>query len=74
MTINHFSCARLTTNLTLLIFILFTLGVIFWTSDEFLDWNILPDWIDSYAQLIIVIVGIFAFLLVASTLLCSLMV
>jgi hypothetical protein len=74
MKINHLLCARLTTNLTLFVFILFALGVMLWTSDEFLNWNILPDWIDKYAQLIIVIFGIFAFLLVVSSLLCSLMV
>jgi uncharacterized membrane protein len=74
MKINHFICARLSTNLTLLIFVLFALGIILWTSDEFLGWDILPDWIDNYAQLIIVVVGIFAFLLVVSSLLCSLMV
>lgn len=74
MKMNYFLISRLTTNLTLFIFLLFAAGVILWTSDEFLDWDLLPDWIDNYAQLIIVIFGVFAFLLVLSSLLSSLAV
>jgi len=71
MKINYLLVSRLTTNLTLLIFMLFAAGFILWTSDEFLNWDILPDWIDNYAQLIIVIFGFFAFLLGLSSLLSS---
>ncbi|HEW98006.1 MAG: hypothetical protein DRR16_27375 [Candidatus Parabeggiatoa sp. nov. 3] len=74
MKINYLLVSRLTTNLTLLIFMLFAAGFILWTSDEFLNWDILPDWIDNYAQLIIVIFGFFAFLLGLSSLLSSLAV
>ncbi|MDM8560501.1 hypothetical protein [Candidatus Parabeggiatoa sp. HSG14] len=74
MKINYLLISRLTTNLTLFVFILFAAGIILWTSDEFLDWDILPNWIDNYAQLIIVIFGFFAVLLVLSSLLSSLAV
>jgi len=74
MKINYLFVSRLTTNLTLFVFMLFAAGFILWTSDEFLKWDILPDWIDNYAQLIIVIFGFFAFLLVLSSLLSSLAV
>ena len=74
MKINYLLVSRLTTNLTLLVFMLFAAGFILWTSDEFLNWDILPDWIDNYAQLIIVIFGFFAFLLGLSSLLSSLAV
>jgi len=52
MKIKHLSLARFTTNLTLLFFVLFALGFVLWMSDEFLKWNILPDWIDKYAELL----------------------
>jgi hypothetical protein len=72
--INHLVCARFATNLTLFVFTLFILGVILSTVDLFLKWDILPDWIQNYAQLLIIIFGIIACLLVVSSLLCSLMV
>jgi len=74
MKIKHLSLARFTTNLTLLFFVLFALGFVLWMSDEFLKWNILPDWIDKYAELLILIFGFFAFLLVVSSFLCHFMV
>jgi hypothetical protein len=72
--INHLLCARLATNLTLFVFTLFILGVVLSTADLFLDWDILPDGIQRYAELAIVIFGIVASLLVVSSFLCSLMV
>ncbi len=74
MKINHLVCARFATNLTLFVFTLFILGVILSTVDLFLNWDILPDWIQNYTQLLIIIFGIIACLLVVSSLLCSLMV
>lgn len=72
--INHLLCARLATNLTLFVFTLFILGVVLSTADLFLDWDILPNGIQRYAELLIVIFGIVASLLVVSSFLCSLMV
>jgi len=72
--INHLVCARLATNLTLFVFTLFILGVVFATADTFLDWDILPSGIQKYAELLIAIFGIIASLLVVSSFLCSLMV
>ncbi len=71
MKINHLLCARLATNLTLLVFTLFILGIALWLTDSILGWDILPHGIEQYAQLFILMFGVFACLLVVSSLLCS---
>ncbi len=74
MSWNHRYILRVATNLALCIFALFALGGTLWMVDEFLDWNILPDWIDRYVQAIVLMVGAAAGLAIATSLLCSVVV
>jgi len=59
MHFNYLRLAKISTNLTLLTFLIFALGLIFATADSVLDWDILPDLIERYAQLILTTFGIF---------------
>lgn len=71
MVLNHRYAMRVATDLALGLFMVFAAGAVLWMADEFLNWNVLPDWIDRYAQLIVVLFGIAAALAVATSLLCS---
>lgn len=68
---NHRRALRTTTDTALTIFGVMTLGVILWTSDEVLGWNILPDWIDKYAQLIVILLSVLAGFAVVMSLMAS---
>ncbi len=71
MAINYRYTLRFSTDLALYLFLFFAAGALLWTADEFLNWNVLPDWIDKYAQLIIILFGIAVGLCVCSCLLSS---
>lgn len=72
MAINYRYSLRTATDIALGLFVLFAAGGLLWTADEFLRWNLLPDWIDKYAQVIIIVLGASAGLAVATTLLSAL--
>jgi len=72
MRLNYLRLTRISTNLTLLTFLGFVVGLIFTIADEVLDWDILPDLIEKYAQLIVVSFGIFSSLFIISSIVCSL--
>jgi hypothetical protein len=71
---NHRRALRATTDATLTIFLVMAIGVILWTTDEVLNWNILPDWIDKYAQLLVIILSTLAGLAGVMSVVCSLAV
>lgn len=72
MRLNYLRLTKISTNLTLLTFFLFGLGLIFSVADEMLDWDILPDVIEKYAHLIIISFGIFVSFFIVSSVICSL--
>jgi len=71
MHFNYLRLAKISTNLTLLTFLIFALGLIFATADSVLDWDILPDLIERYAQLILTTFGIFVSLFIITSVVCS---
>ena len=71
MGLNHRYILRVVTDGALVLFVMSAVGAVLWVTDEFLGWNILPDWIDKYAQLIIVLFGAATGLAVGASLLCS---
>lgn len=68
---NHRRALRTATDIGLTVFLIMIVGVVLWTTDEFLDWNILPDWIDKFAQVIVVVLGILAGFSVVISVMCS---
>ena len=68
---NHRRALRASTDTGLIIFLIMIVGVVLWTTDEVLDWNILPDWIDKYAQLLVIILSILAAFAVVISIMCS---
>jgi hypothetical protein len=68
---NHRRALRASTNTGLTIFLITIVGVVLWTTDEVLGWNILPDWIDKYAQVLVIVVSILAGFSVVISLMCS---
>jgi hypothetical protein len=68
---NHRRALRASTDTGLIIFLIMIVGVVLWTTDEVLDWNILPDWIDKYAQLLVIILSILAAFAVVISVMCS---
>ncbi len=71
---NHRRALRAATDAGLTIFLIMIVGVILWTSDEVLNWNILPDWVDKYAQLLLIILSILAGFAVVISVMCSIAV
>ncbi|WP_309720493.1 hypothetical protein [Armatimonas sp.] len=71
---NHRRALKYTTDFGLGIFLFTILGVILWTTDEVLGWNILPDWLDHYAQLLVMVLAILAAFSVVISIMCSLAV
>jgi uncharacterized membrane protein YccC len=71
MGFDHRNILRLSTDFAIGLFLLFALGSTVWVADEFLGWNLLPDWIDKYAQAIVVVFGVAAGLAVGTSALCS---
>jgi hypothetical protein len=53
MQLNYLRLTKISTNLTLLTFFLFGLGLILSIADDILDWDILPDVVEKYAQSLI---------------------
>lgn len=72
MSINYLRLTKIATNLTLFTFLIFAIGLTFSIIDELLDWDILPDLIEKYAQLIIISFGVFSTLFIVSSLVCGL--
>jgi hypothetical protein len=68
---NHRRALRASTDTGLTIFVIMIVGVVLWTTDEVLGWNILPDWIDKYAQLLVMILSILAAFAVVISIMCS---
>jgi len=68
---NHHRALRASTDTGLTIFLIMIVGVVLWTTDEMLGWNLLPDWIDKYAQLLVIIFSILAAFAVVISVMCS---
>lgn len=71
MKLNHRFFLRIATDTTLYIIIFFGIGSILWTMDIYLDWDIMPDFIDKYLKLIVIVVGIAAGLSIITCVICS---
>lgn len=71
---NHRRALRLSTDAGLIIFLLMAVGVVLWITDVVLGWNLLPDWIDRYAELIVIICSLLAAFAVVMSVMCSLVV
>ncbi len=52
---NYRRALRASTDTGLAVFALMIVGVVLWTTDEVLNWNILPDWIDAYARVLVIV-------------------
>ncbi len=72
MGFNHRFALRLTTDMALAVFLFYTIGLVLWVIDTVLNWNILPDWIDQYAQVIILVFGVLALMFVIASMMLSL--
>lgn len=48
-----------------------TAGVVLWITDEVLGWDLFPDWIGRYAQLIVIVLSVLAASAVVTSLICS---
>jgi hypothetical protein len=68
---NYRRALRASTDTGLAVFLIVIVGVILWTTDEVLNWNILPDWIDRYAQVLVIVLSILAGFSVVISLMCS---
>ncbi|MDA0577047.1 MAG: hypothetical protein O3B24_02995 [Verrucomicrobia bacterium] len=68
---NHRRALRAATDAGLGIFGIMTVGVVLWTADEVLGWNVLPDWIDAAAQALVIILSILAAFAVVISIMCS---
>lgn len=68
---NHRRALRASTDTGLMIFLIMIIGVVLWTTDEMLGWNLLPDWIDKYAELLVIILSILAAFSVVISVMCS---
>ena len=64
----------LSTNFGLCLFVLMIIGIVLWTTDTMLGWNILPDVFDMYAETLVMIVAILAISSVVMSMMCSLSV
>jgi len=68
---NHRRALRSSTDSGLIIFLIMIFSVVLWTTDEVLGWNLLPDWIDKYEELLVIILSILAVLSVVISIMCS---
>jgi hypothetical protein len=68
---NHRRALRVSPDIGLGVFLIVIVGVVLWSTDELLGWNILPDWIDKYAQLLVIILSILAAFAVVISIMCS---
>lgn len=69
--INHRRALIMATDSALCLFLVMTIGVVLWTTDEMLDWNILPDWIDAFARLLVIILSVLTGFAVIMSVMCS---
>ena len=67
----HRYVLRLTADAALLLFLVFAGGAGLWVVDEYLGWNLLPDLIDKYAEVIVMLFGVMTGLCIAASVLCS---
>ena len=72
MTLNPRAVLRLSTRLTLSLIILCGLGMILWLIDSVLNWNILPDALDIYVELILVVFASITGLSILTSIICLL--
>ena len=70
-TMNHRRALKASTDTGLGIFLIMIVGVVLWTTDEMLGWNILPDWIDKFAQLLVILFAMLAGFAVVISIMCS---
>lgn len=68
---NYRRALRISTDTGLAVFMVAIAGVVLWTADEILEWNILPDWIDKYAQVLVIVLAILAGFSVVISVMCS---
>lgn len=68
---DHRHVLRASTNASLIFFVVMTAGVVLWTTDEVLGWDLFPDWLGRYAQLIVIVLSILAVSAVVTSLICS---
>jgi len=71
---NHRSALKHSTDIGLTIFVVMIVGVVLWTTDEVLGWNLLPDRLDKYAQLIVIVLSMLACIFVVISVMCSMAV
>jgi hypothetical protein len=71
---NHRRALRASTDTSLVFFAVMTAGMVLWTTDEVLQWDLFPDWIGRYAQLIVIVLAILAVSAVVTSVICSLAV
>lgn len=62
---------RRTTNSTLLLMTLAAIGTVIWVIDEVLEWDILPDWIESGAVAGVIVAGTLTLFSLIASLMCS---
>ena len=68
---NYRRALKISTDAGLYVFIASLGGVSLWTVDEVLGWNLLPDWIDKYAQVLVIVLAIMAAFSVVISIMCS---
>lgn len=62
---------RVSANLALLILMIATSGLLLWVTDNAVGWNILPDWLEGYAQVIVMFLTVLASIAIIMAVLCS---
>lgn len=72
MKLNPRTLLRLSSNLTLWLIISCGIGMILWLIDTVLDWDILPDFIDIYVELILSVFAVITGLSILLSLICTL--
>lgn len=72
MKLNYLKIMHLTTQLALITFVFIAIGLTLWIADMLLNWDILPQWIQNYAELLIISVSVLSILLIFSSLLTAL--
>ena len=68
---NHRRALQTSTDVGLLIFFIAIAGIVIRIVDEALGWNLLPDWIDKFAEVIVTILAILAAFSVVISIMCS---
>jgi hypothetical protein len=68
---NHRHALKISTDAGLGIVLFMIAGVVLWTADELLGWDLLPEWIDKFAQLLVIIFALLAGFAVVVSVMCS---